>query len=181
MAMEIAGTVKTTDPSLSDGKKQALRLDAAGKLMVSSSGGSGASSDQVQGTAADGAAAVGNPVQVAGKDGSGNIQAVSTDTSGKVDVNAFPSGTVTHSSVASAATSTTIIAANANRKGLYITNTDANALLLDLSGGTAAASRFHVRLLTNQSYEMPRGLFTSLVTGIWEADGSGSALVAEIA
>lgn len=42
----------------------------------------GASAQQAQGTAADGAAAVGNPVQVAGKDGSGNVQALRTFTDG---------------------------------------------------------------------------------------------------
>lgn len=46
--------------------------------------GTGTSSTSVQGTAADGAAAVGSPVQIGGKDGSGNVQAVLTDTSGAV-------------------------------------------------------------------------------------------------
>lgn len=45
-------------------------------------GGTGGSASQVQGTAADGAVAIGNPVQTAGKDGSGNIQAILTDTTG---------------------------------------------------------------------------------------------------
>lgn len=43
---------------------------------------SGASASQVQGTAADGAAAVGSPVQVGGKDGAGNVQALLTGTDG---------------------------------------------------------------------------------------------------
>jgi hypothetical protein len=42
----------------------------------------GAYANQVQGNAADGAASVGNPVQVAGKDGSGNVQALLTGTDG---------------------------------------------------------------------------------------------------
>lgn len=45
-------------------------------------GGTGTSASQAQGTAADGAAAVGNPVQTGGVDGSGNVQAFATDTSG---------------------------------------------------------------------------------------------------
>lgn len=85
----------------------------------------------------------------------------------------------THSSVASAAASTTILAANPRRKGATIFNTDANALCLDLSGGTATATtRFHVRLTQNQYYEVPFG-YTGLITGIWEADGAGAANVAE--
>lgn len=51
--------------------------------VVVKSGPTGASSSQVQGTAADGAAAVGNPVQAGGVDGSGNAQALLTDTSGR--------------------------------------------------------------------------------------------------
>lgn len=46
--------------------------------------GTGASSTQVQGSAADGSPASGNPVQIAGKDGAGNIQTVLTDTTGAV-------------------------------------------------------------------------------------------------
>lgn len=46
----------------------------------------GSASDPVaiQGTAADGAAVAGNPLRVAGKDGSGNTQDIATDASGNV-------------------------------------------------------------------------------------------------
>lgn len=92
---------------------------------------------------------------------------------------ALKSSTATHSSVNSAATSTTILASNANRKGARIFNTDANALYLDLSGGTAvAASRAQVSLATNTGYDVPAG-YTGLITGIWAADGSGVASVVE--
>lgn len=53
--------------------------------------GTGASAQQMQGTAADGATAVGNPVQVGGKDGSGNIQSILTGTDGSVTIN-IPAG-----------------------------------------------------------------------------------------
>lgn len=45
-------------------------------------GPTGSSSTHVQGSAADGAAAVGNPVQAGGVDGSGNVQSLLTDTTG---------------------------------------------------------------------------------------------------
>lgn len=89
------------------------------------------------------------------------------------------SGTATHSSVNSAASSGTILAANGARKGAIIFNTDANALFLDLSGGTAAAAtRAQACLLTNQSFIVPAG-YTGAITGIWAADGSGVASVVE--
>lgn len=43
----------------------------------------------VVGAAADGAAASGNPVQIGGKDGSGNIQAFLTDTNGVIQNNLY--------------------------------------------------------------------------------------------
>ncbi len=88
------------------------------------------------------------------------------------------SSTATRTTVASGVASVTIVASNANRKGATIYNSDANALLLDLSGGTAAATRCQVRLTQYQTYEVSSG-YTGLITGIWEADGSGSADVAE--
>lgn len=54
---------------------------------------------KVQGFAADGAAASGNPVQIAGKDGSGNIQALLVETDGTINVkttsSTLPSGAAT--------------------------------------------------------------------------------------
>lgn len=46
----------------------------------------GTNATRVQGTSADGAAAVGNPVQIGGKDGSGNNQTILTGTDGSVSV-----------------------------------------------------------------------------------------------
>jgi hypothetical protein len=81
--------VVVTDESVGTGGYKG----AARKVQID---GSGTSATQVQGTAADGAAAVGSPVLVAGKDGSGNAQAISTDTNGRPNVNivdALPAGT----------------------------------------------------------------------------------------
>ena len=81
--------------------------------------------------------------------------------------------------VPSAATSTTILAANTKRKGATVTNTDANALCLRLDGGTATTTTgFNVRIIQNAYYEIPFG-YTGLVTGIWETDGAGAANVCE--
>ncbi len=84
----------------------------------------------------------------------------------------------THSQVASVNTSTTILAANDQRKGATIFNTDANALNLKLDGSTATTASAHVRLTQNQYYEIPFS-YTGLITGIWEADGAGAANVCE--
>ncbi len=95
---------------------------------------------------------------------------------------ALKSGTGTKSAVASGIASVTILASNANRKGATIANTDANILYLDLSGGTASATSFTVALAGGATppayYEAPFG-YTGAITGIWGADGTGSALVTE--
>lgn len=107
------------------------------------------------------------------------IDQTTDGTTNKVNIDAsLKSGTPARSTVASSTSSATILASNASRKGAIIHNTDANALLLDLSGGTAAATRCQIRLTQHQSHEVGFG-YTGLITGIWEADGSGQADVVE--
>lgn len=113
-------------------------------------------------TADDGRTAIVPAVQIA--DASGSL------------VSAPATGTL--SSVESGIASVTILAANTARKGATITNTDANALYLDLSGGTASATSYSVAVAAAGYYEVPYG-FTGLITGIWAADGTGAAKVTE--
>jgi len=56
------------------------------------SGPTGASALEIQGTAADGAAAAGDPVQIGGVDGSGNMQSLLTDTDGHLQVDVLTGG-----------------------------------------------------------------------------------------
>lgn len=112
-----------------------------------------------------------NAIAVYGVDINGNAAP-------SLSVNDLRSATGTKSAVASATGSTTILLANAARKGATITNTDANALYLDLSGGTASSTNFSVSIAANGYYEVPFG-YAGLITGAWAADGSGSALVTE--
>jgi hypothetical protein len=89
------------------------------------------------------------------------------------------SGKCAFSTVASAAASTSLLAANAKRKGGSIFNTDANALCIRMDGGTATTTTgFNVRLVQNAYFEIPVG-YTGAITGIWEADGAGAANISE--
>jgi hypothetical protein len=100
-------------------------------------------------------------------------------TTNKVNIDAsLKSDTPIRSSVNSGTTSVTILASNSNRKGAVILNSDANALMLDVSGGTAASTRYQVKLTTDQTYAVEAG-YTGLITGIWAADGTGVADVVE--
>ncbi len=96
--------------------------------------------------------------------------------SGSTAAPASATGTV--SSVASGIASVTILAANANRLGATILNTDANALYLLLNSGTASATNLTVNVPANGYYEVPFR-YTGILKGIWAADGSGSAIVTE--
>ena len=87
-----------------------------------------------------------------------------------------PPGTVP--SRASAAADTLVLAANANRQGAAITNTDENPLRLLLSTGVASATNFTVSVASGGYYEVPFG-YTGQIRGIWDADGTGGALVTE--
>jgi hypothetical protein len=72
------------------GNERGANVNASSQLEVSV----GNTSLTVAGAAADGAAVSGNPVRVAGKDGSGNTQDLATDTSGVLSVNVLTGGGV---------------------------------------------------------------------------------------
>ena len=74
--------------------------------------------------------------------------------------------------------STTLLAANSNRKGATIENTDANVLYVDCAGDTASSTNFTKSLDSDEYWEVPFG-FTGKITGIWAGDGSGKAVVTE--
>lgn len=86
--------------------------------------------------------------------------------------------TGTTTSVASTTSATTILAANTARYGATVANDDANALYLLLGDGTVSATVYTVKLYTDDIFVVPYG-FTGILTGLWAADGSGSARVTE--
>lgn len=79
---KVRGLVKWAFERMPAALGQALM--AASFPVVFPSNATGASAMQVQGGAADGAPAAGNPVQVGGVDGSGNAQALSVTTAGEL-------------------------------------------------------------------------------------------------
>lgn len=116
----------------------------------------------------------GAPVTLVNRDGSASVGGAS----GMLTANDLRSPSSTFTSVPSGIASVTILAANSARKGATIANTDANALLLDLTGGTASATRYSYSLATGGVLEVPFG-YSGAITGVWAADGTGAALVTE--
>lgn len=90
--------------------------------------------------------------------------------------------TGTVSSVNDAATSTTILAANDNRKGATVFNDSTSSLYLLVAAGTASATNYTVLLQPNDYYELPvqaHGVYRGIISGIWSANASGAARVTE--
>lgn len=96
-----------------------------------------------------------------------------------VDVTRMPaSASSAVTSVADAATNTTLLASNASRKGATIYNDSSSILYLKL-GATASTTSFTAKLLADDYYEVPFG-YTGIIDGIWSADSSGSARITEL-
>lgn len=88
--------------------------------------------------------------------------------------------TATVTSVASSAISATLVAANAARTGLIISNDDVNPLYIKL-GATASLTSYTAKILGGGYWEMVLAKpYTGIVDGIWSADGSGSARITEL-
>jgi hypothetical protein len=89
-------------------------------------------------------------------------------------------GTATQSSVADTASSTTILASNANRLGATVANDSSAVLYLLLGSGTASATNYTARVVQYAYYETPFG-YTGQINGVWASDpGTGGARVTEI-
>lgn len=88
----------------------------------------------------------------------------------------------TSSTVGDSATSVTILAANANRRGVAIRN-DSTAILY-LEKGTTATTSSVIRLTAQAIYELPLlaggGIYPGIITGIWDSDAGGNARIEEL-
>jgi hypothetical protein len=87
------------------------------------------------------------------------------------------SATATLSNVSGSASSVTLLALNAARKGASIYN-DSTAILYVKFGTTASATSFTVKMAADAHYEVPFG-FTGRIDGIW-ASATGAARITEM-
>jgi hypothetical protein len=103
-----------------------------------------------------------------------------TNALGTVGVTSQPSASsATVTQVTSSATSVTLKASNASRKGLSVFN-DSTAVLYLKFGATASATSFTVKIGAGEYWESPAApVYTGVVDGIW-ASANGFAYVTEI-
>ena len=80
--------------------------------------------------------------------------------------------------IASTTTATTL-AAQGQRRGVSISNSDANALYVLVGPGTASSSNFTVQLDQGDYWETPVFYNDEVISGVWADDGDGSAHVTE--
>ncbi len=88
------------------------------------------------------------------------------------------SSNVPSTNIASAISSTTLLAANTNRLGVMIWN-DSTAILYVKYGPTASATSCTVKLGADEYFEFPDPIYMGIVTGIWGA-ANGSARITEV-
>lgn len=108
----------------------------------------------------------------------GSYYVTQTDGSGTVIVpSGVRSSTGTQSSVASSASSVTILAANTTRLGASVYNDSTQILYLLLASGTASSTNYTLQMASNTLYEVPFD-YQGIIKGIW-ASANGNARVME--
>jgi hypothetical protein len=116
-----------------------------------------------------------------------NGASLTVDNGGTFAVQNTPAqvSTATVTALASAATSAQLLASTAGRRGLLLTNTDANGVYVKY-GTTASATSFSVFIPGGDTtngfgyWEMPAPIYTGRIDAIWAADGSGSLIATEL-
>ena len=101
------------------------------------------------------------------------------------DVNPLPvkagtlgASTGTQSNVNDTNVDSTILAANAARRGAAVWNDSTQVLYLLLAAGTASATNCTVKVAADGYYEVPAS-YSGVIKGVWAADASGAARVTE--
>jgi hypothetical protein len=131
---------------------------------------------EVGGLGAAGSALVGNPVQVAGSDGT-NTRTLSTSNTGNLITENKPATTSSITSVASSATTVSLLASNANRLAALITN-DGTGIMFVALAATASTTAYTYRV-TSDSQILVDGFWTGAISAIWTSP-NGSARITEL-
>lgn len=79
--------------------------------------------------------------------------------------------------VASTTTSTALAATNTDRRGIVVSNDDANRLYVLMGAGTASSSNYSFSLAQNENAHLAG--YVGPLTGVWSADGTGNAQITE--
>lgn len=165
---------------LADGTLQIVRAAVGEGLPVEIVGGGASDGAIVDGVSSAIKATVrdylnSNPLAVVLTDTSGDPYVASGSTS-------TPPATATRSSVADNAVAVSLIAANASRKGLVITNDSSARLFVGYGTVDPTTTDYTFVIYSGQTWEMkPDAVFTGQLKGIWETDpNDGAARITEL-
>jgi hypothetical protein len=162
----IGAQYNSTLPTLTNTQQSALQLDASGRLIA-----------QVVGNVASGSADSGNGVKVSGVYNStlpslsiGARADLQTDVNGATYVSTKVPRTYSAPTTASVTTtSSVIVAANANRKGLYLSNTTSQQISLGFNGNAAVYQNgitlFPGEKFFMDEYSFSTGAVSAVTTG----------------
>lgn len=104
---------------------------------------------------------------------------IAANGSGLVQPLSITASTATLTSVNGTVSSTTLLAANANRLGAIIYN-DSTAILYVAYAGTASTTAYTVQVPSQALFELPtQPDYTGIITGVWAA-ANGAARVTEL-
>lgn len=105
--------------------------------------------------------------------------AANTDVGVVTETKTRRASTATLSNINDTASSTSLLASTATRKGVMVTNDSTSDLYLKY-GATASATSFTVKIAAGGYWEMPEPIFTGALDGIWSADSTGAARITEL-
>jgi hypothetical protein len=147
--------------------------DATAKLLTDDTGAGGHAQVIKLAQSGDGVASL------VGADASNGLDVDVTRVQGSVTTAPDTVASATTTQKASSATSITLAASNASRKGLYIFNDSLYVLYVKL-GATASTTSYLCQIGPGGFWEMPnRPVYTGVVDGIWATAG-GNAYVTEV-
>ena len=108
-----------------------------------------------------------------------NFLKINANGSAQVQPLSITASTATLSNVTSTISSTTLLAANANRLGAFIYN-DSTAILYVAYAGTATTTAYTTQVPSQALFELPTSPdYTGIITGVWAA-ANGAARVTEL-
>lgn len=130
----------------------------------------------VKGQYASGSVTFGNPLFIAGSDGT-TLHPILTDGSGRI-VTTQKAASSSITPISASASNTQLLAANASRLGASIYNGADQTMYVAL-GNTLTTESYSVKVAVDQYYEVPFG-YTGVLYAVWDSGPEGYAQVTEV-
>lgn len=188
--MSLAVRADTAAATGADGDYVPLLTDSTGKLHVNvgavtpgtAASNLGKAEDAAHTTGDVGVMALAVRQDTAAATGAdGDYVPITTDNLGQTRTARPVAGTATVTAVNDQATSTTLLAAAAGRKGVIAHNNSSADLYLKYGAtATTSAGGYSYKIPAGEHWEMPEPIYVGIIDGIWSADSSGAVSLTEL-